>query len=225
MGESFDNTSDIKLAVVTGHHPFDVPRFADLFYDMPGVRAYMQDICEFATDVGKVRDAYDAVLFYMMRMPTPGDERDWWDKNIRQALEHLGTTEQGIVVLHHSLLAFREWHHWSDLVGIEDRTIRSYHFGEQVTSQIVDSEHPITRGIEPWTMIDETYVVNDAADGNQILITYDNPKSMKTIAWVRQFGAARVFCYEAGHDAQTYRDPNFREVLRRGIAWVSHRLD
>jgi hypothetical protein len=225
MGESFDSTSDLKLAVVTGHHPFDVPRFADMFYDMPGVRPYMHDMCEFSTDVAKVRGSYDAVLFYMMRMPTPGDERDWFDKNIRPAMEQLGTTAQGIVILHHSILAFREWQHWSDLVGIDDRSIKSYHDGEQVTSQIVDTAHPITRGIEPWTMTDETYVVRDAGEGNQILITYDNPKSMKTIAWVRQFGEARVFCYVAGHDARTYQDASFREVLRRGIAWAAHRLD
>jgi type 1 glutamine amidotransferase len=33
-----------------------------------------------------------------------------------------------------------------------------------------------------------------------------------------------VFCYQAGHDNVTWQDPNFREVLRRGLLWSARRL-
>jgi type 1 glutamine amidotransferase len=33
-----------------------------------------------------------------------------------------------------------------------------------------------------------------------------------------------VFCYEAGHDNQTYPDPTFQMVLLRGIQWVAGRI-
>jgi len=35
-------------------------------------------------------------------------------------------------------------------------------------------------------MIDETYTMNDAGEDSDILVTYDQEKSMKTIAWTRQ---------------------------------------
>lgn len=225
MSDTFDSTRDARVAVVTGHHPFDVPHFQDAFRSMPGVLAYPQDLCEFSSDVARLRDDYAAVVFYMMPLQTPGSETEWWDRGIRGALDRLGETEQGIVVLHHALLAYRDWDRWHGLIGLDNRTYKSYHPGEQVTSQIADSSHPITRGLESWTMTDETYVMGDAGPDSHVLVTYDHPRSMHTIAWTRALGKARVFCYAAGHDRLTYADPNFRELLRRGILWAAHRED
>jgi type 1 glutamine amidotransferase len=47
---------------------------------------------------------------------------------------------------------------------------------------------------------------------------------MHTIAWTRRFGQARVFCLESGHDRQTFGDPNYRQVVARGIRWVAGRI-
>ena len=73
-------------------------------------------------------------------------------------------------------------------------------------------------------MVDETYLMNDATEGSQILLTTDHPKSMRTIAWTRQFKNARVYCLESGHDRETYVDPNYRAVLSRGILWSAGRI-
>ena len=89
---------------------------------------------------------------------------------------------------------------------------------------VVDAEHPITAGMTAWRMIDETYVMDDADPDNHLLLTTDHPKCMRTIAWTRQFGQARVFCLESGHDRQTFVDPNYRRVVSRGIAWTAGKL-
>jgi type 1 glutamine amidotransferase len=61
-------------------------------------------------------------------------------------------------------------------------------------------------------------------DDSHVLLTTDHPKSMRTIAWTRQVGQARVFCLESGHDRVTFADPNFRTVLGRGIAWAANQI-
>ena len=73
-------------------------------------------------------------------------------------------------------------------------------------------------------MIDETYTMTDAGADSQVLLTYDHPKSMRTIAWTRQYGHSPVFNYQAGHDNDTWQDEHFRTVLRRGILWAGRRL-
>jgi type 1 glutamine amidotransferase len=45
---------------------------------------------------------------------------------------------------------------------------------------------------------------------------------MKTIAWTRTFGKARVFCYHTGHDNQAFTNP-VRTVVGRGIQWLAGR--
>jgi type 1 glutamine amidotransferase len=47
---------------------------------------------------------------------------------------------------------------------------------------------------------------------------------MRTIAWTRRFGKARVFCLESGHDHQTFVDPNYRQAVARGIQWTAGRI-
>ncbi len=61
-------------------------------------------------------------------------------------------------------------------------------------------------------------------EGSHALLATDNPRSMRTLAWVRRHGAAQVFCLESGHDARTYTDANFQQVLARGIQWAAGRI-
>lgn len=206
----------IKTAVVTGGHAFDVMAFHTLLRSLPGVDPYAQALDNLAADTECVLDRYDAFVFYNMHTATP-------EGRIRTALERLGQSDQGIVILHHALLAFPQWEPWSRLVGIEDRSFEYYH-GETLNVEVADPDHPIAAGMAPWTMVDETYKMADAGSDSHVLLTTNHPKSMHSIAWTRQVGQARVFCLESGHDHIAFADPNFRTVFGRGIAWAAHQI-
>ena len=206
----------IKLAVITGNHPFEVPEFIRLFSGLPDVEFYPQYLENFAADLSGVREWYDVVLFYNMH-PEPPDDAS------RAALEKLGSTDQGVFLLHHGMLAFRGWQHWSNLVGIEDRRF-TYHPGEKVPVNIADPDHPIVQGMDSWEMVDETYAMNgpDAASG--VILTTEHPRSLQALAWTRQFRRSRVFVFASGHGKETYADESFRKVLLNGIRWAARRL-
>lgn len=225
MASTQNSDNAVKVAVVTGGHSFDVVNFHELFRSLEGVNPYIQYIHDFCSSPEEVRDSYDVVLFYIMMMDTPADEGlPWYAGKQKTALEHLGETEQGILVLHHAILAYREWPIWNEIVGIDDRKLGSFHIGETVKIEVANTEHPITRGLSAWEMVDETYAMNDAGEGNEILLTTDHPKSMKTIAWTRSYKNSRVLCFESGHDSRTWSNPNFCEILARGIKWAAGRM-
>ena len=214
----------IKTAVVTGSHSFDVVSFTELFRSLEGVDAYVQHLDDFASSPEEVRDGYDVVLFYCMPLESPGDEGlPWYAGQPKTALEHLGATEQGIFLLHHAILAYPQWDVWDEIAGIQGRSF-DYAPGQTIRVEIAGTEHPITRGLADWEMVDETYAMNDAGAGSDVLLTVDHPRSMRTIAWTRRYGNARVFCYALGHDDQAWSDPNFRHVLARGIQWAARRV-
>jgi type 1 glutamine amidotransferase len=217
MPVSFPDNNRIKTAVITGGHSFDVPGFHAVFRSMTEVDFYPQSLDNFVDDAGKVRDNYDALVFFNMQIPMP-------DERTRAVLEKLGESDQGIVVLHHALLDHEEWDLWSDIVGIKDRSIRDAAHGVSLPMTVVNTEHPITKGMSDFEIIDETYLMDDPGEGSDILLTTEHDVSMKNVAWARQFRNARVFCYQSGHDNQTYVDPNFRKVLESGIHWVAGRL-
>jgi hypothetical protein len=214
---------DIQVAVVTGGHGYDVKNFHDLFHSLPGVNPYIQHMDDFANSAETVRDSYDVVLFYTMLMQTPVDEGlAWYAGKPKSALEHLGTTSQGIFMLHHSLLAFPQWSHWNELVGIDERSF-GFYGGESIQARPTNPAHPIVKGLADWEMVDETYTMKDAGAGNEIVLTVEHPKSMKTLAWTRQVQSARVFCFQSGHDNITWANPGFQWILQHGIEWCAGR--
>jgi type 1 glutamine amidotransferase len=207
---------DLRVAVVTGGHTYDVPNFHLLFRALPGVDAYIQHMEDFVATPVTVRDQYDVVVFYHMLMPGP-------EGAVKAVLEHLGSTEQGLVVMHHALLAHPQWKVWSDVVGIPDRKF-GFHYNQRVQVRVANSQHPITRDLQPWEMTDETYTMADAGEGSDILLTTEHPKSMKTLAWTRTHKQSRVFCTESGHDNTAWSHPSFRQMLHRGIQWAAHKI-
>ncbi len=219
----FGESGDITVAVVTGRHPFDVPAFQAAFRSIPDTDCYLQHMEDYAADAGGVRSRYDVVVFYNMHMETPTGEGPWYDAGIRGALEQLGETPQGILVLHHALLAFPQWPLWCDLVGLRDRSF-GYYMDQEIRVEIADPDHPITAGLSAWDMVDETYTTGDAGADSHILLTVDHPNSMRTVGWTRTFGRSPVFCLQLGHDARAFGHPMFREVLGRGICWLAGRL-
>lgn len=214
---------DLRVAVITGNHSFDVPGFHRLFRALPGVDAYIQDLENWVADAGKVRERYDVALFYNMHTTTPDAAQGRAAARTRAALEWLGETAQGIVILHHAVLAFPDWPLWSEICGITDRALASYHHGERLWIEIANPDHPITCGLAPWEIVDETYVMHDADEGNDVLLTVNHPQSARTIGWTRSYRQARVFCCLLGHDDEAYSNPQFRTVLQRGIQWVARR--
>ena len=209
-----DRTDDLRVAVVTGQHAYDVPAFTDLWAGLAGIRAYVQDLDNLAADAGRAFDTYDLFVFYNMHRGTP-------EGRVLRALERLGESEQGILVLHHGLLAFRDWEVWDDVVGIAGRGEFRYYHDEVIPLEIADREHPVTAGLAPGPITDETYTLPDAGADSQVLVTTAHPRSMHTICWARRHGRARVLCLALGHDAAAWADPTFRALLERGMRWVA----
>jgi hypothetical protein len=210
----------IDLAVITGAKAHDVIGFHKLFQGLDGISGYIQHIDDFASSPEDVRDHYDAFLFFFMMKEGPTDEGiPGYCGKPKSAIERLGQTGQGIIVLHHALLAYPEWPVWSDMVGIQDRSLSEYRHDEKITIKIADNTHPITQGLSDWIMVDETYLMANAEDPCKVLLQTDHHQSMETIAWVNQYKTNRVFCLQSGHDHQTWEDENFKTVLKRGIEW------
>lgn len=202
-------------AVITGGHHFEVPAFINLFRALPGIDFYPQSLENFVADLEQVRRKYDVLVFYNMHSElTPSAQAMY---------ESLGESSQGLVFLHHGMLAFRHWPFVAEITGypVPDFT---YQHDETIRVQVADPDHPITRGLADWQMVDETYFLPEAGPGNHALLVTDHPRSIRTLAWVRSYKKARVFVFTSGHGKQTYANPSFRTVLQRGIAWAAGKL-
>ena len=96
--------------------------------------------------------------------------------------------------------------------------------GQPLTIEPANPDHPITQGVEPWEMIDESYLMQEPGENSDILLTCDHPQSMNAIAWTRNFRKSRVFCFQSGHNNQTYTNLGFRNILEHGIRWCAGKI-
>lgn len=216
---------ELTVAVITGAHAYDVIGIRDLFAGLPGLKAYVQSLDDFASSDDNVRSGYDCVVFYNFHQETPTDANcTWYTGMHRTVLDELAANEQGLVFLHHGLLAYPKWSTWSDLIGIHTRSF-TFNPDQQVNLMPTNVEHPITKGLTPWTITDEIYGMEEPAGDVKVLLATDHPESMDSIAWVKEIGEKRIFCFASGHDGQTWADPGFQEVLLRGIRWTARSLD
>ena len=206
----------MDVAVVTGGHPFDENGFADLLRALraDGIHAHLQDLADFVQAPTEVRRAYRAVLFYFFPQADP-------DPLTAAALADLLSTGQGVVVLHHALLAYPGWAVWDAVVGAGGSGTFTYHPGRRLAVAVAAPAHAITTGARGWEMTDETYgmAFSEGASASTPLLVTDHPESMRCIGWARRCGSSRVVCLQSGHDAGAWAMAGFQRVLARGIVW------
>ena len=213
----------IKLAVVTGGHPFNVPAFRDMFARMEGFDVYHQDLDNWAASKrDETYDLYDVFLFYNMNFWGIFSVRDDMEQRIRDAIAGLGESGQGIVVLHHALLSFVDMKAFTEVCGVEDRKLEGFGLSH-IRTEIADPGHPITAGLEPWEMDDEYFTIGMPNESCKVLLITSHPASTKALGWTHELRNARVFCYQSGHGPGAYTNASYQTVLRRGIEWAARR--
>lgn len=217
--------TDIKAAVVTGAHNYDVVNFHRLFRELSGIDAYIQNLEDFVTDRDSGWEQYDVVVFFNYHQTTPGTLDDVNEAATRTILESLIDGPKGILLLHHAILCYPDWGKWQALSGVRREGTVKGAVDQKFRVNVLHNDHPITAGMDSWEMVDETYIKPDVdTEGSDILLSTDHVESMKTLGWTRERVSGRTFCLQSGHDNRTWTNPQFRIVLERGIKWTAGAL-
>lgn len=81
-------------------------------------------------------------------------------------------------------------------------------------------QHPITLGLENYTVNDELFFLQGDQTQWQVLARAQGHPVM----YAKTFGLGRVFVSALGHDETRFLVPNTTEVMRRGALWAAGRL-
>ncbi|MBI3868319.1 MAG: ThuA domain-containing protein [Verrucomicrobia bacterium] len=211
----------LRVLIITGGHDHEAAFYGlfDGYQDM-GWPAVTDSALAFKQDI---RPKYDVLVFYNFTR----DLDDGGKKNLRDFVE----SGKGIVVLHHGILNFQKWPWWYEEVvgglyrlesknGVPNSTVK---FGEQhwITAA---GKHPITDGITPFRITDETYKGLFISTNIQPLLLTDNPTSDRTVAWVGPCATSKVVFIQLGHDHTPFRHPSYRALVHNSILWTSGKL-
>jgi uncharacterized protein len=162
---------------------------------------------------------FDVILLHFMNweQPSPG-------KVARENLQRLVNQGTGLMLVHFACGAWQDWPEFKNLAGrVWDPKLRAHDPRGPFTVDIVDPEHPITRGLDSFETDDELYTclvgdlpVHVIASAKSKVDDIHYP-----MAFVFNHGEGRVFHTVLGHDVQAITNSTVPELLRRGCAWAA----
>jgi type 1 glutamine amidotransferase len=221
LGTPRPNRDAVRGLVITGGHDHETG-FYTLFERYPDLAwlPVASGTTAFQTDL---RQKYDVLIMYDFTREL--DEKG--KKNLRDFVE----SGKGIVVLHHALLNYQDWPWWFEEVvggryrlkpegGTPSSTVKD---GQDIFVNVA-AEHPITAGIGPFHIVDETYKRMGFSPKIKPLLTTDNPYSDRVLAWIGPSTASRVVAIQLGHGHTAHHHPKYRALVHRAILWSADRM-
>jgi type 1 glutamine amidotransferase len=208
----------VKALLITGGHDHETS-FYTLFEGYQDL-ARVQVTGSGAAFQSDLRGKYDVVIMYDFSRDL--DEKG--KKNLRDFVE----SGKGVVVLHHALLNYQKWDWWyQDTVGGSyrlqkegDRPSSTVKNDQQISITPV-GQHPVTAGIAPFQITDETYKRMWMSPSIQPLLTTDNPYSDPVLAWIGPNAKAKVVAIQLGHGHTAHGHPSYRALVHNAILWAA----
>ncbi len=223
-----ESSGRIRVLVVTGGHDFEKEPFFKVYKDNPEIEftAATQGKSSEAYDREDLLTKYDVIVLYdMVEKITDAQKAKFlalFDKGI------------GLVVMHHALCSYQTWPEFEKIVGgkylskpekdgEKEWPGSTYQHDVELPVTVVTKDHPITAGLNDFTIHDEVYGGFRVQPGVTPLLSTTHPKSGKPLAWTRTQGKSRLVYLQLGHDHLAYENPNYIQVVRRSIRWAAKR--
>ncbi len=93
-----------------------------------------------------------------------------------------------------------------------------------ITTEFVDTEHAITKGLDSFTLLDELYLFSDYDETRVHLLaqttSYDDNGPVP-LCWTRTEGKGRIFYLSLGHNHSTLENISWQTLFSRGVAWAT----
>ncbi len=218
----------IKVVILVGGHGYDKKTFPKAWDGHDDIKCEVwkgkpytvfDDIAEFK---------YDVIIMFNMSGGMTDKQKANFLKLLKKGV--------GLVVWHHALANCQDWPQFEKIAGCKFWLKAGQRDGKKIGKSaaghgpgmmkmhIADPKHPITKGMKDFEIKDEWYGKQTFIKGINVLVTTDEPKSDKNIAWTHKYSGARVFGYQSGHDVKAWANPGHRQLLGNGIRWVAGRL-
>jgi type 1 glutamine amidotransferase len=229
--EGNNEAQKLKVAIFTGGHEFDRKEFFAVFDWMGNVawEEFKQPEANNLWCNESELKRYDAIVLY-----------DMWqqitDKQKECMVSALKEGAVGLLVLHHAIASYQNWDEYWRIIGAKyflspgkdpdgkPRGRSQVAFGVKMKITIADREHPITKGLSDFEVVDECYKGYWVSPDAHLLLTTDCQQNEPSIAWAKEYGKARVVYIQLGHGPEAYRNATYRELVKRALLWVARKL-
>jgi type 1 glutamine amidotransferase len=217
-GPALSKTPPIRVQVTTGGHDYEAS-FYSAFEGEPDLQTIVNPHPKaFRPSMPK---QVDVLVLYDSVNDVPETQR----KILQQYLE----SGRGLVLVHHSIIDFPDWEWWwREVMGglylLKPMDGKLSSFQHDVWLDVKKTaDHPVTRGVGDFRILDETYKNMWISPHVKVLLSVDHPTSDGPVAWISPYPKARVVYVQLGHGREAHLDPNFQRLIRNAVRWAAGR--
>lgn len=221
---SCNQQKDVHVLLIVGGHDFEEVPFYRMMDQLPGIR---YDIAAHPHAYASLKpeqiDRYDVVLLYDMPKEIPEEAQ----KDFIALLEK----GKGLVALHHAFCSYDFWPEYKQIIGGryhhfpwdkngEEQPPSRYKHDVPMDIQVLDTNHPVTKGVTNFRIIDEAYGGTEIRETVHPLLGTNEPRNGPLVCWTHNYANSKVVTFTLGHDKQAWENPAFSQVLSQAIRWV-----
>ena len=250
-----------NVLVVTRGHPFDRNAFFAVFEANADIEwSHVEHPAAQLFFTPKLAEPFDCFVLYDMpgiEFRRGGPPRFFEPpRHYIEGLHALLDAGHPFVILHHACAAWPAWPEWSEIVGAHflyqpgvsrGRPMPDSGYVLEVEHTVTPvAEHPITTGVEPFTITDELYLAPVFEDSVTPLFVSDfdfsddhfysaalalegrlnerdgwsHDPGSNLVGWVKTAGDSPIVYLQFGDGPAAYGDPNYQLVLANAIRWA-----
>lgn len=215
------SASPVRALLVTGGHDYDSEFYQALYHSDVRWEHAVSNEQAFASDI---TEKYDVLILYDLSNELSEKGR----VNLRRFLEQ----GKGVLILHHAIADYNGWEWWwKEVVG--GKYVLEAEPGFEASTYQHDvhlnvtptADHPITRGLSEFDIVDETYKRMWISDKVNVLLRTDHATSDGPVAWISPYRLSRVVYVQLGHDRLAHLHPVFQTLVRNSVLWTAERLE
>jgi hypothetical protein len=174
---------------------------------------------------GVIEDVPDADLLVVnsgsgaYHASSDGPEAAW--SEAFQVLRDHRARRRPLLALHAASNTLEDLDEWPEWVGGRWDRKRSMHppIGS-ARVDVTDRSHPITAGLEPFTLHDERYCHLDRYPGSHVLLHHEHEGGQHPLVWVVERDETRTVYDALGHDVRSFASAERVDLLRREVRWL-----
>lgn len=163
---------------------------------------------------------YEVIVLAKGNKASVIDSSPWEDGPVEEAFLRYVEIGGGVLFIHAGTAVKQGAEGMCQLMGH-----RFLHHPEQCAITVTPLKpHPITQGMEPFTIHDEHYFIDIQIQDADILMVSTSQYGTQVAGYTRTFGKGRVCSLMPGHNVETWSIPSYQKAIVNAIQWCKGEL-
>ena len=159
--------------------------------------------------------AYPLVILTKSNHVSSADKTGWMTEEVESAFAEYLLKGNGLLAIHSGTADYQDMPVLRNLLG----GVFTHHPEQCAVTMELQTDHPLTAGVSPFTVKDEHYFMAMYASDIEVFMTSHSEHGQQPAGWRRTEGAGRVAVLTPGHNLEVWLHPSYQALLLNTLRW------